>query len=91
MVVFGHFVFNSLFTFLYVTCSFLDILQFLSISHLWIFRFTAHTTNKKVSGYFYHSLFYYYIMIYFYLYISFFITNTHNNIAKTIEVNILVS
>lgn len=42
MVVFGHFVFNSLFTFLYVTCSFLDILQFLSISHLWIFRFTAH-------------------------------------------------
>ena len=43
MVVFGHFVFNSLFTFLYITCSFLDILQFLSISHLWIFRFTAHT------------------------------------------------
>ena len=42
MVVFGHFVFKSLFTFLYVTCSFLDILQFLSISHLWIFRFTAH-------------------------------------------------
>lgn len=42
MVVFGHFVFNSFFTFLYVTCSFLDILQFLSISHLWIFRFTAH-------------------------------------------------
>ena len=43
MIVFGHFVFNSLFTFLHVTCSFLDILQFLSISHLWIFRFTAHT------------------------------------------------
>ena len=42
MIVFGHFVFNSFFTFLYVTCSFLDILQFLSISHLWIFRFTAH-------------------------------------------------
>ena len=42
MIVFGHFVFNSLFTFLHVTCSFLDILQFLSISHLWIFRFTAH-------------------------------------------------
>ena len=42
MIVFGHFVFNSLFTFLYVTYSFLDILQFLSISHLWIFRFTAH-------------------------------------------------
>ena len=48
MVVFGHFVFNSLFTFLYVTCSFLDILQFLSISHLWIFRFTAHTIKKIV-------------------------------------------
>ena len=50
MVVFGHFVFNSLFTFLYVTCSFLDILQFLSISHLWIFRFTAHKTllNPKL-------------------------------------------
>ena len=51
MVVFGHFVFNSLFTFLYVTCSFLDILQFLSISHLWIFRFTAH---KKMI--FYHFI-----------------------------------
>ena len=47
MVVFGHFVFNSFFTFLYVTCSFLDILQFLSISHLWIFRFTAHTSNQN--------------------------------------------
>ena len=47
MVVFGHFVFNSLFTFLYVTCSFLDILQFLSISHLWIFRFTAHNRSGK--------------------------------------------
>ena len=46
MVVFGHFVFNSLFTFLYVTCSFLDILQFLSISHLCIFRFTAHKRIK---------------------------------------------
>ena len=45
MVVFGHFVFNSLFTFLYVTYSFLDILQFLSISHLWIFRFTAHKSK----------------------------------------------
>ena len=53
MVVFGHFVFKSLFTFLYVTCSFLDILQFLSISHLWIFRFTAH----KILGVFYVFLF----------------------------------
>ena len=48
MVVFGHFVFNSFFTFLYVTCSFLDILQFLSISHLWIFRFTAHIQPCKI-------------------------------------------
>lgn len=48
MVVFGHFVFKSLFTFLYVTCSFLDILQFLSISHLWIFRFTAHIFLDKI-------------------------------------------
>ena len=46
MVVFGYFVFNSFFTFLYVTCSFLDILQFLSISHLWIFRFTAHKSKR---------------------------------------------
>lgn len=46
MIVFGHFVFNSLFTFLHVTCSFLDILQFLSISHLWIFRFTAHKKQR---------------------------------------------
>lgn len=55
MVVFGHFVFNSLFIFLYVTYSLLDILQFLSVSHLWIFRFIAHTmslyvfaTNKQI-------------------------------------------
>ena len=46
MVVFGHFVFNSLFIFLYVTYSLLDILQFLSVSHLWIFRFTAHKKDN---------------------------------------------
>ena len=57
MIVFGHFVFNSLFTFLHVTCSFLDILQFLSISHLWIFRFTAHTMAVIVKNQFQSSNF----------------------------------
>ena len=48
MVVFGHFVFNSLFIFLYVTYSLLDILQFLSVSHLWIFRFIAHKSEQTI-------------------------------------------